>query len=139
MALDERSRHQLFVRLEDVLGPEAASTLMEHLPPTGWADVATKQDMDALRMDLGAFRSATMRDLDALRSATKHDLDSLRTDLDALREVMSARFEAVDYRFEALEGRLLAEIRAMGSQTFRANIALLVAVIGLVFATARIH
>jgi len=121
MALDERSRHQLFVRLEDVLGSEAASTLMEHLPPTGWADVATKHDLDALRMDLDAFRSAMKRDLDTLR------------------EVMDARFEAVDYRFEALEGRLLAEIRAMGSQTFRANIALVVAVVGLVFAAARIH
>jgi len=132
MALDERSRHQLFVRLEDVLGSEAASTLMEHLPPTGWADVATKHDLDALR-------TATKHDLDALRM----DLDAFRSamkrDLDTLREVMDARFEAVDYRFEALEGRLLAEIRAMGSQTFRANIALVVAVVGLVFAAARIH
>ena len=46
MAIDERSRHELYVRLEGVLGPEAASTLMEHLPPVGWADVATKRDLD---------------------------------------------------------------------------------------------
>ena len=44
MVLDERSRHQLYLRLEAVLGPEAATTLMEHLPPTGWAEVATKRD-----------------------------------------------------------------------------------------------
>jgi hypothetical protein len=48
MALDERSRHELFLRLEAALGPDAATTLMEHLPPTGWADVATKRDLDAL-------------------------------------------------------------------------------------------
>lgn len=48
MAIDERSRHELYVRLEGVLGPEAASTLMEHLPPVGWADVATKRDLDVL-------------------------------------------------------------------------------------------
>jgi hypothetical protein len=54
MVLDERSRHELYLRLEAVLGPEAAATLMEHLPPVGWADVATKRDLDALeqRLDL---------------------------------------------------------------------------------------
>ena len=38
MAIDERSRHELFVRLEEVLGEEHATVLMEHLPPVGWAD-----------------------------------------------------------------------------------------------------
>ena len=49
MAIDERARHQLYLRLEEHLGPEAATTLMEHLPPVGWADVATKRDLDQLR------------------------------------------------------------------------------------------
>ena len=49
MAIDERARHELYLRLEEQLGPEAATTLMEHLPPTGWADVATKRDLDQLR------------------------------------------------------------------------------------------
>jgi hypothetical protein len=49
MALDERARHQLYLRLEEHLGPEAAATLMERLPPTGWAEVATKRDLDHLR------------------------------------------------------------------------------------------
>ena len=48
MAVDERSRHELYRRLEDVLGSEAATTLIEHLPPVGWADVATKRDLDHL-------------------------------------------------------------------------------------------
>ena len=48
MALDERARHELFLRLEEALGPEQAETLMEMLPPVGWADVATKRDLDAL-------------------------------------------------------------------------------------------
>jgi len=54
MAVDERSRHELHRRLEEVLGPDPATTLIEHLPPVGWADVATKHDLAALeeRMDL---------------------------------------------------------------------------------------
>jgi hypothetical protein len=54
MVLDERARHELYLRLEAALGTEAADTMMEHPPPVGWADVATKRDLDALeeRMDL---------------------------------------------------------------------------------------
>ncbi len=54
MALTEESRHQLFQRLEELLGLEEASTLMELLPPVGWADVATKRDLDQLESRLEA-------------------------------------------------------------------------------------
>ena len=37
----------MYVKLEEVLGAEVAHTMMEHLPPVGWADVATKHDLDA--------------------------------------------------------------------------------------------
>ena len=56
MPVDERSRHQPYRKLDEVMGREEATTLMELLPPTGWGDVATKQDMhqqiEALRRDL---------------------------------------------------------------------------------------
>ena len=48
MAVSEESRHRLYQRLEEVLGPKEATVLMEHLPPLGWADVATKRDLDAM-------------------------------------------------------------------------------------------
>jgi hypothetical protein len=55
MGIDERTRHQLFLRLENVLGPEEATTLMEHLPPVGWADVVTKHDLD-IKLEALEFR-----------------------------------------------------------------------------------
>ena len=54
MALDERARHELHRKLEEVLGADKADTLMEMLPPVGWADVATKRDLDALESSLRA-------------------------------------------------------------------------------------
>jgi hypothetical protein len=56
MAVDERSRHELYLRLEEVLGAEPANR--EHLPPLGWADVATKKDLEFLRSEIvGTLRA----------------------------------------------------------------------------------
>lgn len=52
MAISEQSRHAMYVRLESALGQEAALILMEHLPPVGWADVATKRDLDHLHTQI---------------------------------------------------------------------------------------
>jgi hypothetical protein len=54
MTIDERKRHALYERLDEVLDDEHADTLMELLPPVGWADVATKQDLEILRSEMRA-------------------------------------------------------------------------------------
>jgi len=65
MAISEETRHQLYRRLEEVLGPGEATTLMEHLPPVGWADVATRRDLDALEARVNARIDAVETRLDA--------------------------------------------------------------------------
>lgn len=52
--LDERARHELYRAAEQLLGEKQANTLMSLLPPVGWADVATKDDLHQLeaRMDV---------------------------------------------------------------------------------------
>lgn len=47
MSVDHRARHALHARLDEVLGPEHADTLMSYLPPVGWPDVVRKGDLDA--------------------------------------------------------------------------------------------
>ena len=47
MTVDERSILNLHRKLEAVLGPSEADTLMAHLPPVTWHDVATKGDLRA--------------------------------------------------------------------------------------------
>ena len=54
MAVDEAARHELYSRLEALLGQEPTSTLMSLLPPVGWADVATKDDLRMLGLEIRA-------------------------------------------------------------------------------------
>jgi hypothetical protein len=52
MSITEASRFQLRTAIGQILSEEAADTLMELLPPVGWADVATKTDLQYLRDEL---------------------------------------------------------------------------------------
>ncbi|MGH2766243.1 MAG: hypothetical protein ACRDKA_10070 [Actinomycetota bacterium] len=61
--MDERSRHQLHQRLEEVLGAEEAVTLMAHLPPGGTSRLATKDDLEAVKHELLAEIHRTARNL----------------------------------------------------------------------------
>lgn len=76
--VDERSRHQLYVTLETLMGHEEVDTMMSLLPPVGWADVATKQDLLALEERLDLRFEALDHRFEALdhRFATKDDLDA---------------------------------------------------------------
>lgn len=74
MAITEQQRHQLFTKLEELIGIEEATTLMEHLPPVGWADVATKADLDHhqaltradIERSIGGLRADSERAIGAL-------------------------------------------------------------------------
>ncbi len=48
MPLAEPARHALYARLEEVLGPEHAATLMTHLPSEAHDRLATKTDISRL-------------------------------------------------------------------------------------------
>lgn len=76
IAIDERGRLELAEAANRVLGERAGLTLMELLPPVGWADVATK-----------------------------HDLAALEARIDLRFDAVDLRFAAVDQRFDALEQR----------------------------------
>jgi hypothetical protein len=46
MTVTEEARYHLHQQLDDCVGEKGANTIMELLPPVGWADVATKRDLD---------------------------------------------------------------------------------------------
>jgi hypothetical protein len=90
MATSEENRHRLYEHLEQVLGVRDAATLMEYLPPVGWADVATRRDLDTIE-----------RDVDGLRG----DVQRLDHRISRFEDRMEERFNSVDQRFTALDSR----------------------------------
>lgn len=75
MSISEPARHHLYEaaranRWDDA----AAEALMSLLPPVGWADVATKQD-------LGALEASLRGDLAVLRGEMHHELGLVRSEL----------------------------------------------------------
>lgn len=89
MAVDEAARHQLYNSLEATLGPEPTSTLMSLLPPVGWADVATKQDLavleNGLRAEMSELRGEMRTDFAALRGEMRTEFAAVRTEMADLR------------------------------------------------------
>jgi len=79
MTIDERRRHALYERLDALLQDEHADTLMSMLPPVGWADVATKQDVHATE-------SGLRLSLESLESRMQGGFSEVRAEMTGLRE-----------------------------------------------------
>lgn len=78
MSIEERSLHELHTRLEQVLGPERAATLMARLSPIAWPDVATKGDLrEAVETQTAMLRLEMAAQADRVRA----DLANQRADL----------------------------------------------------------
>ena len=123
MVVDERSRHELYRRLEEVLGPDAATTLIEHLPPVGWADVATRHDLAGLeqRMDLRFER-------------VEERFERVEERIKAAMSELRATFE---HELRAQSGAFGHELRAQTTTMVFALVSVVVTMAALAFALVR--
>lgn len=48
MSFDEKRRHSLRTKLDEVLGADVSGDLMESLPPFDWTRIATKDDLQLI-------------------------------------------------------------------------------------------
>ena len=114
MAIDERARHELFLRVERELGPDAAETLMELLPPVGWADVATKDDIRLVKDDLRQLEERMSLRFDALRSELGGNMHEMRA------EFRQAMLEQTHTLFRNLVALCVSMVFAVGGLAFAA-------------------
>ncbi|MCB1028733.1 MAG: hypothetical protein KDB24_13335 [Microthrixaceae bacterium] len=69
MSITNADRYHLQKRANQVLGEAEGTTLMELLPPVGWAEVATKSDLSSQTVVLRSeFRADLERGLRKLES-----------------------------------------------------------------------
>ena len=52
MAISEAQRFEMHLGLRNTLGDVVANSLMEHLPPSGWSDVARSADLNRLETEM---------------------------------------------------------------------------------------
>jgi len=71
--VSDEDRRELYEALEQRLGGGPAATMMELLPPVGWADVARQADLVAVRGEMALIRG----EIAELRGELKAQLPKL--------------------------------------------------------------
>ena len=113
MTMSEESRHRLYSRLEDLLGPVEATTLMEHLPAGASSDLVTRRDFEAFAVQL--------------RTELRADFAEFRAEFEQFRGEM--RTEFAEFR-----GEVRAEIRSQVRTLLLSLVALQISAASLVVA-----
>ena len=101
MLIGEGQRRALHERLVEVLGVDQADVLMEHLPPSGWGDVARKSDLEVIRIEM----------------------ESMETRL-------NSRIERLESKFDSFGGELRAEVARQSRTVVVSSAVLVVGVVG---------
>ena len=91
MAISETARLDMLSGLRTHVGEAVANTLMEHLPPGGWYDVARTGDFDRIETRLDKLENR---------------IDKLEARLDDRIDKLEARFDKLEVRIDNLEARL---------------------------------
>lgn len=106
MAISETDRLQMFSGLQKSVGETVANTLMEHLPPGGWYDVARTGDFDRIE-----------------------------TRIDKLEARLDDRIDKLEIRFDKLEASIDTNTRWMIGISLTYGIGILGALVTFMVAT----
>ena len=95
MLITDSRRYEMLEAFREHFGMDIADTLMEHLPPSGWGDVARIHDVESVRSDVERLNlevklvrtevSQLRTDTTRLRTDIRADMSQLRTDMTRLR------------------------------------------------------
>ena len=74
MAATQAQRAALYTSLVESMGEEAADTLMDQLPPSGWDQMATKEDLAGVELRLQAVLAAAVAEINTKFAETNGKL-----------------------------------------------------------------
>ena len=124
--ITERDRMALHQWADEHMGEQNADTLMKSLRPAGLGDVATKDDLEALRADTKREFDRLRAELESLRADTKRDFDRLRAELEASEARTRSEIDRLHAGLEASSGEIqglrvaIAELREFIKQQVEA-------------------
>jgi hypothetical protein len=110
MTTTDNDRRILHSAFERACGPRPAEILMEHLPPAGWRDLATKSDVESasllLRTDMEVefanVRTEMRTEFANIRTEMRTEFANVRTEMRT--EFANIRTEMADLRTELVSG-----------------------------------
>lgn len=94
MSISQTQRFELQLELQKVLRDDMANILMEHLPPSGWSDVARRQDLEMIELRLEGVERRF------------EGVDRRFEGVDRRFDEMERRFDYMDRRINILDGRM---------------------------------
>jgi hypothetical protein len=97
MTLDERTRHALHLRLDEVVGPEHAAAMMTAYDrPFEWGELATKRDLLDLEERL-MLRVAAMlhREISGVSSAMNSSVTAIHREISGVSSTMNGSVTAI--------------------------------------------
>ena len=108
MTISEAERFEMHLELRKVLGDNVADTVMEHLPPSGWGDVARVSDLSHIHSRFDYVQTqfdGINRQFDEVDRRFE-EVDRRFDDVDRRFDDVDRRFEDVDRRFEEVREQL---------------------------------
>lgn len=122
MSSGEADRLTLHQTLRGLMPENVADILMAHLPPVGWSNVATKDDINLLRME--------MNQRFTLVDEKFKQIDPRFTTTDERFKRIDARFDQIDARFNRLETKI-DQLASMKRYVITTGISLAALILGM--------
>ena len=113
MTIADSRRFEMYEAFRSEFGVAVANTLMEHLPPAGWGDVARQSDIVAVRSDFAHLRS----DFDRLRSDIDVKLETMRKSI--VNEINATVTNKLNSQMRWMIGLFATQFLALAAIAFR--------------------
>lgn len=129
MSSGEADRLTLHQTLRGLMPENVADILMAHLPPVGWSNVATKDDINLLRMEMNqrfTLIDEKFKQIDPRFTTT----DERFKRIDARFDQIDARLDRVDARFDRLETKI-DQLASMKRYVITTGISLAALILGM--------